>query len=86
MATTEKARIVICGGGIVGASIAYQLSLRSVAANITITVIEQTKVAAAASGKAGGFLAGGWGDGPTEPLHTISFQMHEEIAKTLNVE
>lgn len=59
MATTEKARIVICGGGIVGASIAYQLSLRSVAANITITVIEQTKVAAAASGKAGGFLAGG---------------------------
>ena len=43
------------GGGIIGASIAYHLSLRGVAA----IVVEQTRVAAAASGKAGGFLAGG---------------------------
>jgi len=28
-----------------------------------ITIVERSTIAAAASGKAGGFLAGGWGDG-----------------------
>lgn len=73
--------VVVCGGGIVSASIAYQLSLRGVSA----TVIERSSVAAAASGKAGGFLARGWGSGPTRKLHEVSFDMHEQLAKDLGL-
>lgn len=65
----------------VGASTAYHLALRGVKP----VVIERSKVAAAASGKAGGFLAGGWGSGPTVPMHEISFDMHEKLAETLGV-
>jgi glycine/D-amino acid oxidase-like deaminating enzyme len=58
-------RVLICGGGVIGASIAYFLSLRGIAA----TVIEGTGLASAASGKSGGFLARDWCDGtPLEPL------------------
>src|SRR5467141_3433378 len=46
-------RVLICGGGVIGASIAYFLSCRGVKA----TVIEGTGLACAASGKPGGFLA-----------------------------
>jgi hypothetical protein len=36
-------------------------------------VFERHQLAGAASGKAGGFLAGGWGDGGvTEQLHRVS--------------
>lgn len=45
--------MVVCGGGIVGASIAYHLTLRGVKP----VVVERSAVASAASGKAGGFLA-----------------------------
>ena len=45
--------VVICGSGVVGACTAYFLSRRG----IDVTVVERTEVAAAASGKAGGFLA-----------------------------
>jgi len=69
--TPEK--IVICGGGIQSAAIAYYLSLRGV----TSTVVERSEVACAASGKAGGFLARGWGSGPTRQLHEVSFDLHE---------
>ena len=49
----------------IGASIAYFLSRRGVAA----TVIERVRLASAASGKAGGFLVRDWCDGtPLEPL------------------
>lgn len=65
----------------VGASTAYHLSLRG----IKPVVIERSAVAAAASGKAGGFLAGGWGSGPTTKMHEISFEMHEKLAETLGV-
>jgi len=75
--------VVVVGGGIIGASIAYHLTLRG----LKPTLIEGTSVAAAASGKAGGFLAGGWGEGsPTQQLHRVSFAMHAELAKTLGVE
>lgn len=74
-------RVVIVGGGIVGASTAYHLSLRGVKA----LVLERSKVAAAASGKAGGFLAGGWGSGPTVRMHEVSFNMHEHLAEELGV-
>jgi hypothetical protein len=46
--------VVILGGGIIGCSIAYFLSKRGVSS----TIVERTSIAAAASGKAGGFLAG----------------------------
>jgi glycine/D-amino acid oxidase-like deaminating enzyme len=46
-------RVVICGGGVIGACTAYFLARRG----IDIIVVERTEVAAAASGKAGGFLA-----------------------------
>src|ERR1700752_5519862 len=70
-------RVLICGGGVVGASIAYFLSRRGVAA----TVIERTGLACAASGKAGGFLALDWCDGtPLELLARRSFALHARLA------
>jgi glycine/D-amino acid oxidase-like deaminating enzyme len=69
--------VVICGGGVIGASIAYFLTCRGVAA----TVIESTGVACAASGKSGGFLARDWCDGsPLAPLARRSFALHAELA------
>ena len=49
----ETMHVVICGSGVIGACTAYFLSRRG----IDVTVVERTEVAAAASGKAGGFLA-----------------------------
>jgi len=70
-------RVLICGGGVIGASIAYFLSCRGVAA----TVIERTGLACAASGKAGGFLARDWCDGtPLEALARRGFALHARIA------
>ena len=70
-------RVLICGGGVIGASIAYFLSCRGVA----VTVIERTGVACAASGKAGGFLARDWCDGtPLEALARRSFALHARLA------
>ncbi|GAB5359796.1 hypothetical protein AAMO2058_000573100 [Amorphochlora amoebiformis] len=74
-------KIVVIGAGIVGSSIAYHLSKRGVMP----TIIERKKVGAAASGKAGGFLARDWGSGPTEPLHQKGFELHKELASELNL-
>src|SRR3954447_22391086 len=70
-------RVLICGGGVIGASIAYFLSCRGFAA----TVIERTGLACAASGKAGGFLALDWCDAtPLEELAHRSFALHARLA------
>jgi glycine/D-amino acid oxidase-like deaminating enzyme len=70
-------RVAICGGGVIGASIAYFLARRGVAA----TVIEGTGIACAASGKSGGFLARDWCDGsPLAPLAHRSFDLHAQLA------
>src|SRR5947207_7410733 len=70
--------VLICGGGVIGASVAYFLSLRGVKA----TVIESTGLACAASGKSGGFLARDWCDGtPLAPLARRSFALHAELAE-----
>jgi glycine/D-amino acid oxidase-like deaminating enzyme len=70
--------VSICGGGAIGASIAYFLSCRGVEA----TVIEGTGLACAASGKSGGFLALDWCDGsPLAPLARRSFALHAELAQ-----
>jgi glycine/D-amino acid oxidase-like deaminating enzyme len=71
-------RVVICGAGVIGAAIAYFLSLRQVEA----VVVERTAVACAASGKSGGFLALDWCDGsPLAPLARRSFELHAELAR-----
>ena len=73
--------VPICGGGVIGASIAYFLSLRGVKA----TVIEHNGLACAASGKAGGFLALDWCDGsPLAPLARHSFALHARLAKEVD--
>src|SRR5215472_15894520 len=83
MTYPESARVVICGAGVIGAAVAYYLSLRGVAA----TVIERCGVACAASGKAGGFLALDWCDSsPLAPLARKSFQLHAELAQTLGAD
>mmetsp|Transcript_6953 Transcript_6953/g.18650 ORF Transcript_6953/g.18650 Transcript_6953/m.18650 type:complete len:442 (+) Transcript_6953:138-1463(+) len=78
-------RIVIVGAGIMGAATAFFLAKRGQARRVV--VLEALEVAASASGKAGGFLAPEWGDGsPTEQLHRVSFALHKQLAKELNVE
>jgi len=74
-------RVVICGGGVIGASIAYFLSRRGVHS----TVIERCGVGCAASGKSGGFLALDWCDGsPLEALARRSFGLHARLAEELH--
>jgi glycine/D-amino acid oxidase-like deaminating enzyme len=73
-------RIVICGGGAIGAAIAYFLSRRGA----WPIVIERHAVAGAASGKSGGFLALDWCRGtPLDRLARRSFALHAELADAL---
>jgi len=74
-------RVVICGGGVIGACTAYFLARRGV----EVTVVERTEVACAASGKAGGFLARDWCVGsPLDALARRSFALHAELAGELD--
>lgn len=74
-------RIVICGGGAIGAATAYYLSVRGA----TPVVIERHEVAGAASGKSGGFLALDWCRGTAlDRLARRSFALHAELASTLD--
>jgi glycine/D-amino acid oxidase-like deaminating enzyme len=73
-------RVVICGGGVIGACTAYFLARRGV----EVIVVECTEVANAASGKAGGFLARDWCAGsPLDALARRSFDLHAELAREL---
>lgn len=57
---------MICGGGIIGAATAFYLAEQH---GVAATVVERQALAAAASGKAGGFLALDWNDSsPVGPL------------------
>jgi len=81
--TGAKPRVVICGAGVIGASIAYHLTLRGIAP----VVVERAEVACAASGKSGGFLALDWCDGsPLGPLARKSFAMHAQLARTIGAD
>jgi glycine/D-amino acid oxidase-like deaminating enzyme len=74
-------RVVICGGGVIGACTAYFLALRQAEA----VVVERTGVACAASGKSGGFLALDWCDGSAlGRLARRSFNLHAELAAELD--
>lgn len=69
-------RVVICGGGVIGACTAYFLRRHGV----EVIVVERTEVAAAASGKAGGFLARDWCAGtPLDALARRSFALHAQL-------
>src|SRR5215468_7092362 len=73
--------VLICGGGVIGASIAYFLSCRGVKG----IVFESTGIACAASGKSGGFLARDWCEGtPLAALAHRSFDLHAELAETID--
>ncbi|MBR0707034.1 NAD(P)/FAD-dependent oxidoreductase [Bradyrhizobium liaoningense] len=73
-------RVVICGGGVIGACTAYFLRRRG----IDVTVVERTEVAAAASGKAGGFLARDWCAGtPLDALARRSFALHAQLPEEI---
>lgn len=67
-AMMAKQHIVIVGAGAVGACTAYYLSQKA-PRGLTVTVIEKTNVACAASGKAGGFLALDWQVFSNHDLH-----------------
>ena len=74
-------RVLICGGGVIGAAIAYFLSCRGV----ETIVIERTALACAASGKSGGFLAFDWCDGtPLAALARRSFALHARLAQEID--
>jgi glycine/D-amino acid oxidase-like deaminating enzyme len=74
---------VVCGAGVVGASVAYFLARRGV----RVTVVERAAVACAASGKSGGFLALDWCDGsPVGPLARASFALHARLAQELGAD
>src|SRR5499427_1572510 len=75
--------VIVCGAGVVGASVAYFLARRGVA----VTVVERSGVACAASGKSGGFLALDWCDGsPLGALARASFALHAELAKEVGTD
>ena len=75
--------VVVCGAGVVGASVAYFLARRGV----RVTVVERSAVACAASGKSGGFLALDWCDGsPLGPLARASFALHADLARELGTD
>jgi glycine/D-amino acid oxidase-like deaminating enzyme len=77
---SSRKRIVICGGGAIGAAIAYFTSRRGARP----IVIERNEVAGAASGKSGGFLALDWCRGSLlDGLARRSFELHAELSSEL---
>lgn len=73
-------KVAVCGGGVIGTSIAYYLSQRAA----EVVVVERTGIANAASGKSGGFLALDWCDGSAlAPLARRSFELHGGLASSL---
>jgi glycine/D-amino acid oxidase-like deaminating enzyme len=75
--------VVVCGAGVIGAAVAYFLSLRGV----RVTIVERTGVACAASGKSGGFIALDWCDASAlGPLARTSFALHASLAVELDAD
>ena len=80
MGMNIEQRIVICGGGVTGAAIAYFLSCRGARP----VVLERHEVGGSASGKSGGFLALDWCRGTAlDRLARRSFTLHAELAEEL---
>jgi glycine/D-amino acid oxidase-like deaminating enzyme len=79
----DKKNIVIIGGGIIGSSTAYFLSRHPKYNPIThsITLLEATKIAGGASGKAGGLLAL-WAY--PAAIVDLSYRLHNQLADEHN--
>ena len=80
--TSNGADVVICGGGVIGAAIAYYLGKRGVAA----VIVEADGVASGASGAAAGLLSLPnlqQSRGSMAELIRTSFDMHATLAETL---
>ncbi|WP_217913862.1 NAD(P)/FAD-dependent oxidoreductase [Miltoncostaea marina] len=76
-------RIVVCGAGAIGASVAYFLTRRGARP----VLVDRARPAAAASGKAAGFLALDWNAGtPLDELARASFGLHRRLAEELGAE
>lgn len=78
-----RADIVICGGGIVGATLAYALSLRGIRA----LVVERESAAHGASGTAAGILSPpspALAKQPGGQLSARGIALHRELAEELN--
>lgn len=80
MANPEKKEIVIIGGGIIGCTSAYYLSRHPAydPSKHKITLLEASKIAGGASGKAGGLLALWAYPSNIVPL---SYRLHAQLAK-----
>ncbi|KIV90379.1 hypothetical protein PV10_07688 [Exophiala mesophila] len=74
---------IIIGGGIIGLSTAYFLSLsRPVTSFSQIHIIDSSaELLASASGFAGGFLALDWFSPPEAELGALSFRLHRQLAE-----
>lgn len=77
---------VIIGGGIIGLSTAYYLSLsRPATDDAPIHIIDSSPMLlASASGYAGGFLASDWFSPAVSSLGALSFRLHRELAEKHN--
>ena len=76
--------VLVVGAGVMGAATAYYLTRLS--EEVRVTMVEGAGVAAAASGKAGGFLAKDWNDGgAVGALARKSFDLHQELARELDL-
>ncbi|MEQ9337122.1 MAG: FAD-dependent oxidoreductase, partial [Miltoncostaeaceae bacterium] len=74
---------MVCGAGAVGASVAYFLTRRGAAP----LVVDRGGPAAAASGRAAGFLALDWNAGnPLDDLARASIALHRELATSNGAE
>ncbi len=79
----ERQRIVVCGAGVIGAAVAYSLAQRGAPP----IIVERARPGAAASGRAGGFLALDWNDAtPLGPLARASYGLHAELAVELGTD
>ena len=80
--------VVIIGGGIVGASVAYYLSSQQHHQHSKLTIVDSVGPAACSSGRAGAFLAGSWGDdgNKRQALFKASFSLHEKLSKELDLQ
>lgn len=76
-------RIVVCGAGVVGVSVAYHLAVRGAPP----LVVDRVGPAAAASGSASGFVALDWNAGtPLDAMSRASFALHAGLADELGAE
>lgn len=79
---SSQRHVIVVGAGIVGSSTAF--FLRRADPSLRLTLVDAaTRVASAASGKAGGFLARDWS---SDPLMRAGFDLHADLATEFGAE